>query len=388
MFATRRTTTPEGQATRQQRSPVLLVLALFALGSLLVLYSGCGTPGTSNSAVTPPVAQAQSVQVHLAPAPSISTLVRSAQRHLYLFSQSDVGLMQPAVDAHGNVWAGEMNVNRLGRLDSRTGAVTTWAPPGAHYGIMTTVIDALGNVWFAEQNANYIGRFDPRQQAFRLYPLGTRQGSPLGPQDLHVDGQGFLWFTAATAGAIGRLDPASGAIRLWPVPAPAPSIPSSPSCLTVAPSGLVWFGDYAGGAIGSLDPLTGQVRLYDLPDSQSQVFAMATDAAGRLWFTEVLPGKLGMFDPTTGTLTELAIPTVAGTSPALYGLAIDHQGNIWFVDIGTDTLVRYAPGKQTLTFFKLSLPGSAPSGLTLDPVGNLWFTAGGAPANYIGEMAP
>ena len=27
-------------------------------------------------------------------------------------------------------------------------------------------------------------------------------------------------------------------------------------------------------------------------------------------------------------------------------------------------------------------------GLTLDPAGRLWFTAGGSSANYIGEMAP
>jgi streptogramin lyase len=37
--------------------------------------------------------------------------------------------MQPAVDAQGQVWAGEMHVNRLGFLNSRTGAVTSWQPP-------------------------------------------------------------------------------------------------------------------------------------------------------------------------------------------------------------------------------------------------------------------
>ena len=52
------TTTPLGQAPRQQRSPTLLVLASFALCSLLVLLSGCVAPGISKSAVTAPVAQA------------------------------------------------------------------------------------------------------------------------------------------------------------------------------------------------------------------------------------------------------------------------------------------------------------------------------------------
>ena len=376
------TTTTLGQAPRQQRSPALLVLALFALSVLLMGMSGCGTPATNTSAATVPVAQTQSVQqvqVHLAKVPTISTDVRVAQRHLYTVSTSNVGLMQPAVDAQGNVWVGEMHTNRLARLDSQTGVVTSWTPPGAQYGIMTTAIDAQGNTWFAEQNANYIGRFDPRQQAFRLFPLGTWKGSPLGPQDLRFDGRGLLWFTAPEGGVIGRLDPRTGIIRLWPVP-------SSPSTLTVTPNGLIWFG--ADGAIGTLDPALGQIILYALPNPQAQVFSMATDSTGRIWFTEVLPGKLGMFDPTTGTLTELPVPALIGGPPALYELVIDHKEDVWFVDVGANTLVRYAPGEQTLTFFQLSLPGSAPFGLTLDPAGKLWFTAGGSPANYVGEMVP
>ena len=98
--------------------------------------------------------------------------------------------------------------------------------------------------------------------------------------------------------------------------------------------------------------------------------------------------KLGMFDPTTDTLTELPVPALSGGPPALYALVIDRKGDIWFVDVGANTLVRYVPEKQTLTFVQLSLPSSAPFGLTLDPAGNLWFTAGGSSANYVGEIAP
>ncbi len=86
-------------------------------------------PGPGKNAVTAPVAQtlpARQVQVHVTPVPPISTAMRTAQRHLYLFSPSNVGLMLPAVDAHGNVWIGEMNANRLGRLNTQTGLVSSW----------------------------------------------------------------------------------------------------------------------------------------------------------------------------------------------------------------------------------------------------------------------
>ncbi len=89
-----------------------------------------------------------------------------------------------------------MHTNRLGRLNSHRGVVTSWVPPGAQYGIMTTTVDAHGDAWFVEQNANYIGHFEKRQQTFRIFPLGTWNGSPLGPQDLQFDDKGLLWFTA------------------------------------------------------------------------------------------------------------------------------------------------------------------------------------------------
>jgi virginiamycin B lyase len=296
--------------------------------------------------------------------------------------------MQPVVDARGNVWVGEMYANRLAQLNSDTGAVTSWEAPNGKNGIMTTAIDAQGNAWFVEQGANYIGRFDPARRTFRIFPLGTVQGRPMGPQALQFDASGLLWFTAAVGGRIGRLDPATGAIQTWPVPPPGVGIPSAPFSLTVTQGGQVWFGDITGGAVGHLDPATGHVTLYHLADPQATVFSMAHDAKGRIWFTEIVPGKLGMIDPTTGNITELPMPTMSGNSAVLYGLVVAHDGDVWFVNSGADVLVRYAPGKATYTFVQLSLPSGAPFGLALDATGKLWFTAAGSSTNYIGVVTP
>ena len=266
-------------------------------------------------------------------------------------------------------------------------AVTTWKPPRANYGIMSTTVGAHGDPWFVEQDANEIGRFDPATGSFRLFPLGSVGGRPLGPQDLQFDKSGLLWFTGSAAGCIGQLDPATGRVQTWSVPAPAQGIPAAPYSLAVTPGGQVWFGLLSGGAIGHLDPATGHVTLYHLADPQAQIFAMASDARGRIWFTEMVPGKLGMFDPTTNKMAEIPVPAISGHPAALYGLVVAPGGDIWSANSGANALVRYSPASATYTFYQLSTSYGGLYGLALDSSGQLWFTIDGTAANYIGEIS-
>ena len=366
----------------------LVFVLLLGLGTLFGLSRFATVVNIQASTVrsdiaTPPTARTNGTQV-----PAIPATVQAAHIHLYRVSSTNAGLMQPSVDAQGNVWVGEMSANRLARLDSHTGVVTTWIPPHAQSDIMSTAVDTHGNVWFVEQDADYIGRFDPAQQTFHMFPLDTLLGYPLGPQDLQFDASGFLWFTALDGGCIGRLDPTTGAIQTWPVPPPAPGVPSTPFGLAVTTTEQVWFGDLIGGAIGHLDPTTGRVTFYHLADPQAQVFSLAADSTGRLWFTEMVPGKLGMIDPAAGKVTEWPVPTAAGHVAALYELVITQNDDVWFVNNGATALVRYMPDKPGYMFFQLDLPASAPYGLALAPSGKLWFTVVSSSANYVGEMTP
>ena len=374
-------------ARRQSDAGLLLMVLMLGVVTILALAYGGTRPseqtnkGSSTTAVTP-----VSTTSGLATPTTVAT-VRVAQLRLFPFPQPNVGLMQPAIDAQGNVWVGEMSANRLARLDSHTGVVTTWEPPEGKYGIMTTAVDAKGKVWFGEQGANYIGRFDPATQTFRAFPLGIVNGHPLGPQDPQFDARGQLWFTALIGGRIGRLDPTTGAVQTWPIPSPNPGTPAAPFSLTVTPDEQIWFGDIIGGAVGHLNLATGRVTLYHLADSQAEVFAMAHDSRGHIWFTEI-GGRLGMIDTSTNSVTELPVPALFGKPAALYGLVVTHDGNAWFVNDGAGALGRYAPGKASYTFFQLALSSSGPFGLTLDAAGKLWFTADGPSANYVGVVTP
>ncbi|HKS69394.1 MAG TPA: hypothetical protein VJQ45_03175 [Ktedonobacterales bacterium] len=360
---------------------VISAIALTAGGNAL---TSSRTTSSATATSTPAAPQPTATTA----APSAPASVLPAREHVYNLPPPIPGLMQPAVDAQGNVWFGEMSTNLLGRLDPATGAVTTWKPPNGNSGIMQTAVDAQGNVWFTEQNANYIGRFDPSSQTFRTFPLAKVNGHTSGPQDLAFDHAGNLWFTEVSAGRIGRLDPASGALGAWDVPAPAAGAPAYPYSLAVGPDGVVWFGYLANGAIGRFDPASQQFTLYHTANAQAQLFAMALDASGRLWFTELEQDAIGMLDTHTGRVEEILVPSTLGTPGGLYAITVTHDGDVWFACSSANALVRYQPASHGFTFFQLSTPASIPYGLAQDGAGRLWFTADATAQNYVGMMQP
>ena len=77
-----------------------------------------------------------------------------------------------------------------------------------------------------------------------------------------------------------------------------------------------------------------------------------------------------------------------GAQYGIMTMTVDAHGDAWFVEQNANYIGHFDKRQQTMTFFRLSLPSSAPFGLTLDPAGSLWFTAGGSSANYVGEMTP
>lgn len=338
-----------------------------------------GATATAAPATTQPATTA---------APTLPASILPARERVYNLPLPVPGLMQPAVDARGNVWFGEMSTNLLGRLDPSTGAVTTWRPPNGRNGIMQTVVGADGGIWFTEQNANYIGRFDPTTQTFRTYSLAQVDGHTSGPQDLAFDPSGKLWFTEVSVGRLGRLDPATGAVSAWNVPAPAAGAHAYPYSIAVGPDGAVWFGYLTNGAIGRFDPASQQFTLYHVPNAQAQLFALALDASGRLWFTELEQDAIGALDTHTGHIEELAVPATLGSAGGLYGITVTHDGNVWFACSGANALVRYRPGSRDFAFFQLATPDSIPYGLAQDSAGRLWFTADATSQNYIGMMQP
>jgi streptogramin lyase len=307
----------------------------------------------------------------------------------YHLTTPGVGMMQPAVDANGDLWFGEMRTNRLTRVNHATGQVTSWEPPNGRNNITKVVVDRAGSVWFVEQLASYIATFDPKTQGFVVYPLASPDGGALLPQDLAFDSHGALWFTtlgAGDGGAIGRLDPSNGAIQYWPTRDPNARWRVRPFSLALTSDGAVWFGLLAGGAVGRLDPTTGETTYYPLANPRATVFAMAVDTRNRVYFTELLDGKLGVINTVARTVIEREIPQTFGSPASLYGVVVGPPGVVWFASAGANAIIRYEPRRNLLTFYRLNSPGSAPFGLALDGQRRLWYTANGADANFLGLL--
>jgi streptogramin lyase len=315
-----------------------------------------------------------------------ATIVQHANAEIIPMPSSRAGLMQPAVDAEGNIWVGEMVNNQLARIDPKTGQVTEWTPPNGKYNIMATAVDRQGAIWFTEQAANYIGRFDPTTQTFTIYSLDSAIGPRMAPQDLAFDADGKLWFTLL-GGRIGRLDPTTGAMQSWHVPVPQGTSRAYPFSLAITPSGI-WFGYLNGGTVGRLDPATGKVTLLPLANHQAAVYAMTADASGRVWFTEMQPAILGSIDPATDKVTELPVPHAAGDPSILYSLVTTGDGSVWFASAGANAVVHYQAKDDLFTFYQLPASQSVPFGMALGRTGSIWISGDGAADNYVARLTP
>jgi virginiamycin B lyase len=359
------------------------VAVLAALLATVLVISRPSTP----TRTTQPQSQTPTCPAIVTPQGGQSdATVRAATARIIQMPNTKAGLMQPAIDADGNIWVGEMSANKLARIDTKTCKVTEWTPPHGNYNIMETAVDRQGKVWFTEQAANYIGRFDPATQAFTVYLLDQAIGARMSPQDLAFDADGNLWFTLL-GGRIGWLDVATGAMKSWPVPLPKGADHAYPFSLAVTPTSI-WFGYLSGGAIGRLDRATDEIELFPLQSNRAAVYAMAADAVGRIWFTEMQPAILGNVDPKTGKVTEMPVPQDAGDASILYGMETTEDGAVWFASAGANALVRYVPGKDTFTFYQLPASQSIPFGLALGHDKGIWVSGDGADDNYVAQILP
>ncbi|WP_051467229.1 virginiamycin B lyase family protein [Actinomadura oligospora] len=195
-----------------------------------------------------------------------------------------------AAGANGAMWLATTDNGSIVKITASgsAGVLTTFATGLNPYSVTVGPDQA---VWFTSQDGQ-VGRLDPATGAVTTYaPPGAMGGAPSIGEI--TSGGGKIWFTEPGNGKIGSIDPASGEISEFAVP----TTDARPTGLTVRPDGSVWFTESSSSNIGMLDPSTGQINEYPLPATLSGPFRVTSGADGKLWYTAPGRGRVGNVDP-------------------------------------------------------------------------------------------
>ena len=179
-----------------------------------------------------------------------------------------------------------------------------------------------GNLWFTEPGVNKIGKINPTTHAVTEIPL------PLGMRadSITASIDGDLWFTDTAGDEIGRLNPATGVVTPYFVP----SLGAAPAGITSDLAGDLWFTESGTGRIGQLNPATGyiaQLAIFSTqPYSIPRPDSIAPDSYGDVWFTDPATGMIGEANAVTGPFE---IP-LTGTTLATPGVISGPDRRMWF----------------------------------------------------------
>jgi virginiamycin B lyase len=269
----------------------------------------------------------------------------------------------PMAARDGSIWWSGQLVNKLGRLDPKTGAIREYSLKSAFTGPHGLAEDKAGNVWFTGNNTALIGKLDPKTGLVSEYPLPDPNAKD--PHTLNFDQSGILWFTVQQANMIGRLDPATGEIKILTSPTPK----SRPYGLKINPSGVPVFVEFGANKVATINPDTLAIKEYILPDPGARPRRLAIDPDGAVWYVDYARGYLGRLDLNTGAVKEWPSPSGPKSEP--YGIVFT-KGALWYSESGAkpNTIVRFDPGSEKFQSWAIPGGGDIVRNMDVMPDGN------------------
>lgn len=246
--------------------------------------------------------------------------------------------------------------------------------PGSTSKPLGVAQDASGNVWMTDAAANDVVELPAGSgtNAFVSYPLGVTSASPTG---IAVDQSGNVWVADKSAGAVTELVKADKfAPKTFML-----SSGASPNQLSVDPYGNVWVAEGSNGNIGEISP-SGAIRQWNVGQDPEGV---VTDQLGNVWVVdeasgilEIVPSQLPA--PSTSVAASSGVYPVQGTTGGTEQIALAPSGNLWFTEWGPPVLGEIIPSNsnpnadQVVVAQNYPAAGGAPSGIGVDPAGNVW----------------
>jgi streptogramin lyase len=261
----------------------------------------------------------------------------------------------------GNMWFTESTADKIGRI-TPTGAITEFKLPtkgGFPDGIRA---GSNGVLWFAEAVAGKIGSIS-LQGTIKEYPVGRELSD-----ELALDSTGNLWFGDPGKNAIGRMTSRSK-VTILSFRSPK----HIPRQLVAAPDDTIWFSDgsFGTGALGRINK--GKITEYSFSHASGVAPYMGIDSVavatdGAVWFAE-LNANLIARRSTSGTLAEYALPS---PKSRVVELVAGKHDDVWFT-MGDNDIFGHVTAQGKMTEYTIPDAGGGPSGLALDPDGNVWI---------------
>lgn len=327
-----------------------------------------------------------------------------------------------AVDSAGNLYIADLGNYRI-RMVTPAGVISTVALIGS--GVIGVAVDGSGNLYVSggevvvkvsaagtvtpfagNGNAGYAGDNGPATSA-----------SFLNPQGLCVDSAGNVYVADTQNDRIRKINPQgiittvagdkTGGFTGDGVQATATSL-FQPSDVQIDSKGNIYISDSLNGRLRMVNPAGlistvagGGTSLQDggaLQESLAPT-GIALDPNGNVLVVELNYRRVRRVNLAQGAITtvagQLPVPNAgdnvpATSTPLLYpvGVAVDSIGNVSVSDYTDQRIRRIAPGGIISTIAGNGIPGYTPSGqasaaeiggpqgISLDPLGDLYFAAG------------
>jgi virginiamycin B lyase len=268
----------------------------------------------------------------------------------------------PVATRDGAIWWTGQLVNKLGRVDPKTGTIREYTLKTPHTGPHGLVEDKDGNIWFTGNNAGLIGKLDPKSGEVTEYRMPDPKVKD--PHSLHFAPDGILWFTAQQSNAVGRLDTKTGEIKLVTMPTPR----SRPYGILVSAKGVPTLCLFGTNKLATVDPATMEVKEYTLPNAASRPRRIAI-TGDEVWYADFSRGFLGRLNLATGEHKEWLSPSGPNSQP--YGIVFA-KGAIWYNEsfAKPNTIVRFDPKTEKVQSWVIPGGGDIVRKMDVTPDGN------------------
>jgi len=172
-------------------------------------------------------------------------------------------LTPTASEVDGKVWVKNSDRAQILRLDPATGK---WENFGSFKDPITdrTIVsygipaDKDNNLYLLDFSSSTIGKLDAKTGKLTTY-RGSIPNSR--PRRGRIDAENRLWFAEYGGNAVGMLDPTTGKVAEWVLPTPW----AQPYDVVADKNGEAWTGSMLSDRVSRLDPKTGEFVEYLLP---------------------------------------------------------------------------------------------------------------------------